>query len=79
MVTVYIRAVRLEDTVQQPLDEQSCYWLRETIATAECLWDLPKSLSISVSNGTWHVPAIVRIASALYPCAGQLLMSYLSL
>lgn len=62
MVTVYIYAVSLKDTIQQPLYKQSCYWLRETIATCECLWDLPKSLSISVSNVTWHVPAIVRIA-----------------
>jgi len=39
----------LKDTIQKPLYTQSCYWLRETVAMFECLWGLPKSLSISVA------------------------------
>lgn len=61
-ISLQIYAVRLKDAIQQPLYKHSRYQLRKTIAASECLGDLPKSLSISVSNVTWRVLAAVRAA-----------------
>lgn len=64
MMSVYFCAVRLKDA------DSHCtilYWIGEIVATPGCLWDVPKSLSISASNVTWHVPAIVSIA-VRHPC-----------